>query len=297
MKHILFLVFILYGVQSFASNEDICKMSSEDFQKKSWDLLNRTSFRNFPGPMRTGVCWWHSRLQRSALYLAIFDQPNAEKPTREQAMQILEKIAQNKAVVSVPGFTNWMRFSYEYEEEIKFYLGRWEITDTVQIEFRKGMRFNRGTEFSMLQKISKEVNDYKRIAYVMVDLPQGAAHSWLVPSIDTKSKELTYIDSNFPLEAAIFDYDRNLHIDLRSRTIFSRGSKPIVSHDRHMNTEYYTEIFGGKIMSLVLQNEQDYSRIASAIYRHCRKETPFTDLERKIRMQKRNELVNSIFGK
>lgn len=240
--------------------------------------------------MKTGVCWWHSKLQRSAIYLAVFDRPTDPKPDVKQVMQLLESIAQRKSVVSIPGFKSWFEFTATYEEQVKFYLGRWEMTDTVQLEFIKGIKFTKGTTVANLEKIEREVNLFQRIAYVLVDLPGMSAHSWLISAFDkTNHNSMNVVDSNqspFP-----FTYSANLN---RYTSLWEQNHSVGYPNENFngsiLPTRYYSQIGNDEVeslMSLHLQNESDYSDYARLIRQHCKNETPFTRHEQEVRSYKR----------
>ena len=70
-------------------------------------LLNQT---NPDGDFKTGLCWFHTRFQRSATYLADYH-PELPKPTDNEAQAIIDKIAAGEQVVTVPGFADLDAFS------------------------------------------------------------------------------------------------------------------------------------------------------------------------------------------
>ncbi|RYZ82914.1 MAG: hypothetical protein EOP06_20890 [Proteobacteria bacterium] len=268
-------------------DKGLCEMTSEDFQAKARSILSITDFRNSSGPMRTGLCWWHTKLQRASLYLAVFNQPMQAKPTRVQAMQILQNLAQLKSVQSIPGYNNWNQFTRDYAKEVEFYLGRWEMTDTLQMQFVKGIRFNQGTTKAALAEIEKQVLVYKRIPYVMTKLKGFEAHSWLVTEV-SQDLPLTYrvIDSNFnPLPIFYEPYSDTTHAkyprDESYSTRSGRTEKTAASDRVQMS------FYGDRgPMTFYMQNEKDFEAMSSAISRHCHSETPFTVFEKQIRLRK-----------
>lgn len=147
----------LFLCQSFAQAEphpdqhSLCEMKSEDFVAKSFQGENLTSVRNNPGAIYTGLCWWHSRMQRNAIYLTVFDKPEASKPTREQARKIFETLTAGDSVVSIPGYKNWLEFTVANRDLMNSVLYQWEIRDTLFFNFAKGIRLNSGTTLQTYQ--------------------------------------------------------------------------------------------------------------------------------------------------
>jgi hypothetical protein len=81
-------------------------------------IYNWLAFSNPDGDFNTGLCWLHSRFQRSATYLAHF-RPDRPRPSRAEAIRLIRRLAHDRdAVVEIPGFRNLMEFSSAYREEL-----------------------------------------------------------------------------------------------------------------------------------------------------------------------------------
>ncbi|HXH76855.1 MAG TPA: hypothetical protein VNJ08_17935 [Bacteriovoracaceae bacterium] len=75
------------------------------------------AFANPPGPVGGGMCWLHTRLQRSFTYLANY-RPSSAKPSKQEAMEIIDRIVHRKGVTEIPGFKNLNEFSSAYSKEL-----------------------------------------------------------------------------------------------------------------------------------------------------------------------------------
>lgn len=294
------------------ASADICKMKAEDFLAKAEHPSNLTSNRNAAGNLGTGLCWWHTKLQRAALYLAVFDQPDSPKPTKAEALHILAKIRDLKEVVSIPGFKNWFDFTFDYHDEFYQILNHWEVRDIAQLQFLKGVRVLQAMDPSMLQKISDEVNEYKRLTYLMVKLPMLGAHSWIAQSFQLEGTEfkIGYIDSNYASHINRYESNGNIY-RIQGHNGFESKVDPVtgVRTGRYLwpateDIKAFPESKGlafplrNKVepMMFYLQNDNlDFQKISNAVQRHCGQETPFTLHEKEVvkrKIQKEFERQN-----
>lgn len=99
--------------------QDFCKRSHHEVSRRvlSDPLGSTLAFYNPDGTFNTGLCWLHTRFQRAANYLGDF-KPELPKPTRENALKIIETIADGDEVVEIPGFKNLHEFSAAYKKEM-----------------------------------------------------------------------------------------------------------------------------------------------------------------------------------
>lgn len=116
----LFWVSLSFGKDNFCSNQP----SKNDLVLES----NHLSFTNSGGLFNGGVCWWHSRFTRNALYLVSWH-PERSKPTLKEAEKLIKKIHRGLGKVDIPGFSNLHSFSEAYAPLIKYELEKWQITD------------------------------------------------------------------------------------------------------------------------------------------------------------------------
>jgi len=294
----------------FASS-DICQMKAEDFLAKASHPLNLTPNYNAPGPLGTGMCWWHSKMQRAAVYLAVFDRPDSAKPTTAEALHIFAKLRDLKEVVSVPGFTNWFDFSKAYKTEFYQILGHWEVRDTLQLQFLKGIRSTE-TSPETLRKISQEVNEYKRLTFLLLKMPLLEAHSWLAQSFDLNGSDFKagFIDSNSPHHVNSYESKGNTFLFQEHSGVLEKMD-PVTGHitreylwDAKENIKSYPRSEGmvypslrhPKSVALYLQNDNlDFQNITAAVKAYCGGETPFTLHEKevvKLKLQREFERQN-----
>src|SRR5690349_15011002 len=64
-----------------------CSMTREDFRTTLLDSKNHLAFNNDLGPIRTGLCWWHSALQRQATYLVVY-RPDLPRPHAKEIVDL-----------------------------------------------------------------------------------------------------------------------------------------------------------------------------------------------------------------
>lgn len=293
------------------ASADICQMRAEDFLAKAQHPLNLTFNRNAPGPLYTGLCWWHSKMQRAALYLAVFDQPKATKPTSQEATAIFRSLENLESVISIPGFSSWFAFTDSYRTEFYQALGDWEIRESLQLGFLKGLRATGKTDLSMIQKISDEVNDYKRLTFVLLKMPYLEAHSWIVQSMSTHGKhfEMGFIDSNYSSSVNKYQSQGNryyltmqnslqISADSDGKILYNYAWEPedeIIEFSREKGPAY-PSLAGPTPMSLYLQNDNlAFQKMTAAIKAKCGGETPFTLHEKEVvkrKLQKEFERQN-----
>lgn len=186
------------------SSNELCR----NHQKQGYfkQLLNSSdntlSFRNAGGLLNGGVCWWHSRFTRNAIYLTVF-KPELPAPTPEEAAVLIKKIRKGKEVVTIPGYRDLNDFSYDYRTLIQKELEKWQIVDGfVNQQWIIGLWGGTHKPAAKLQrwmdKLYKYVEKEDNIAYQKVQIKGIDAHAWLVKSM-TKTRHgytLHVLDSN-----------------------------------------------------------------------------------------------------
>ncbi len=83
---------------------------------------------NASGSWNTGLCWWHSRFQRAAVYLVDFA-PDLPRPTPAEAKLLFRQIT-NFMPISVPGFATLPAFTSSYPQELEDVLSEWQRRTT-----------------------------------------------------------------------------------------------------------------------------------------------------------------------
>ena len=168
---------------------------------------NLMAFENDGGLLNGGVCWWHSRMQRSSLYLAVF-RPELPRPSHDEANALLKKLERNEGVVEIGGYRNWHEFSNDQEALIQHRLNLWQLSDGfLRQAWIRGLanpavaKPSRAAEQlkKLMQAISYEVESLKRVTYVKVQLPGITSHAWLILAAHPTATgiNLTILDSNY----------------------------------------------------------------------------------------------------
>jgi hypothetical protein len=196
------------------SEADFCsdRKDPEFVKDLTHDSANLMSFQNQGGMLGGGVCWWHSRFQRNALYLTIY-QPELDRPTDTQARHIITQIKQGNRVVVIPGFNNFSEFSYEYAQEIQNELNLWQKIDGIaKFAWIKGLRGSAVLSPEKLKKdmdkIYEDVEINKNISYNKLQIPGIEAHAWLVVHMEKVpgGYDLEILDSNNPSQTENYSY-------------------------------------------------------------------------------------------
>lgn len=216
---LIVLALIAYGFQAMAqgpsqTEEQFC-VDREDanFVKDlTMDASNLMAFTNHGGLLNGGVCWWHSRFQRNALYLTIF-KPDEKKPTDQEARKLIIKIRTAKEVVVIPGFKNFAQFSNAYEAQIQHEIEYWQKLDGVaKFAWVKGLSGSPEVAPQKLKelmaKIYEDVEVNKNISYNKLQIPGIDSHAWLVVHMEKVSGgyNLEILDSNTANKTEIYRY-------------------------------------------------------------------------------------------
>ncbi|MGK5087603.1 hypothetical protein WDW86_08600 [Bdellovibrionota bacterium FG-2] len=120
----------LAPVPGASAADPFCARTLNDIKQAAQDPAMRLSFSNQGGAFSSGVCWWLSRFQRAALYLARF-YPELPKPTADEARKLIRRLAQMNEVVEIPGYRNIFDFSCDFSTLIQRRLERWQILDGI----------------------------------------------------------------------------------------------------------------------------------------------------------------------
>lgn len=196
-----FLAFALFSFAQSVSAQ-LCQQTWQDFQVKLGQRENRLAFTNSGGPMGIGLCWWHSRMQRNALYLLDFH-PDQPQLTKDEAWERIKNLSDPNFVQSVNGFANLMDFSNAYWMEMHEYLGQWQMAESfLEFNWVNGLRGSSESDPDELREIMDELFTQVKggeVVYQMLQVPGVVAHAWLVYDM-TKTDdgyELSVIDSNY----------------------------------------------------------------------------------------------------
>ncbi|NOI86996.1 hypothetical protein [Vibrio sp. 99K-1] len=206
-------------------NYFVCLAGIKEYFESNENLI---AFKNTGGLFNAGVCWWHSRLQRAALYLTTY-RPNEPKCSKKEAKKIIRNLIKAKEVAEISGFNNFSEFSIEFKEEIQKYLNLWQLYDGLLLwQWINGLSGSYETTPEKLKKymdeIYEEVAVRKRIAYVKLQIKGIDSHALLITEIEQASDGQGYIfnfiDSNSPDSAfnAYYMYGQT-HLDLYNKSV------------------------------------------------------------------------------
>jgi hypothetical protein len=200
----------LFSFSSWATGPSTSKASycanvknNDYFKMLIMDSRNRMAFTNRGGLANGGVCWWHSRYQRAAVYLTTY-RPDLPKPTRKQAKKIVRQIRKRRSVVIIPGYNNFAEFSGAWRYLIQKSLERWQILDGFVFQsWIAGLTGRSSVSPKNLKKkmdrLYKDVMVKGNISYQKLQLKGIVAHAWLVVDMKKRSNGYTLkiIDSNY----------------------------------------------------------------------------------------------------
>ena len=247
MKFFFLLLLIL--IYSPAHADDFCHRSNEDFRHHLLEASSRISFKNNGGLFNGGVCWWHSRLQRSSAYLVKFD-PTQKVPSDSEVWSILKALRSMSRVVTIPGHHDFASFTEAHKSQVQKLLNEWQASDGfINQQWVRGIS---GQSILSPQGLKNQMdyifNFYKESplpVWLMAQIKGITAHAFLlidmIPNGD--GFEMKLIDSNKPLITRTVYYsfgDRNLTLDDKKYTFIP-----------------YTGF------------QKDFKLIAQALQRHC----------------------------
>lgn len=217
MKHLLLLIFSFpISVFAFNSSESLIEFCHNRLEPKyvknlTIDSSNLMSFKNRGGLGGGGVCWWHSRFQRNALYLTYFS-PDKEKLPAHEIPWLLRRIRNANDVLEIPGFENFQEFSSYYKNEIQEELETWQRFEGLRFTWIRGLRGSSRVSADWLRKLMdnlfEEVEEKNNIGYQKLQMKGLKAHAWLVINMVKLENgyDLEVLDSNLPDMTTMYQY-------------------------------------------------------------------------------------------
>ena len=172
---------------------------------------NLMAMKNQGGLAKGGVCWWHSRFQRNALYLTYYN-PSAPVPDTYQAIKIIRDIRNQNGLIEIPGFNNFGEFSRTFAKEIQNELERWQRFEGLRFTWIRGLRGSSSVHpewmKTLMDNLYEEVHTNNHIAYQKLQMKGVTAHAWLVIDMVQTSEgyDLEILDSNFPDRTSFYQY-------------------------------------------------------------------------------------------
>lgn len=185
---------------------------------------NLLCFINSGGLLGKGVCWWHSRFTRNALYLAYF-LPQRHRASKPHALEIIRSLMRADRVVAIPGYSNLRDFSGDRRIEIQKLLEWRQVFEgLVQFEWINGLAGSSKVSPEKLKAIMDVLHaetSSHGAAYVKFQTPGLDAHALIVTGTDPAPDggyAVRYLDSNLRLEAELaYRYgDRQLKLEAGS---------------------------------------------------------------------------------
>ncbi len=234
MKKLITLIILISSTSIFALTSSVelnqfCEDRKDPLfvKDQARDVTNLMSFRNRGGIVSGGVCWWHSRFQRKALYLTYFN-PFLAKPDFSSALKIIRKIRNGNEVIEVPGFNNFEEFSKHFANEIQNELEMWQRFESYRFTWVRGLRGSTivSSQFMkvLMDELYQETEVAGNISYQKLQMRGVSAHAWLVLNMKKLSDgyDLEIIDSNKPNMTMFYQYRiGDTHLMYRNKVPFT----------------------------------------------------------------------------
>ncbi len=209
----IFILMALFVSSSlFAQSRQFCERNRGDILSLMQEPTARMAFRNTGGIGNGGVCWWHSRFQRSSLFLAKF-RPEKARPNARQINDIVSGLRYMERVVEIPGYSNFETFTRDNQKQIQSTLNAWQFADGVyNFQWLRGISGNSALPpKDMEARMNSVYQSYKSspaAMWVMAQMHGITSHSFLVLNIDQVNGgyDLDLIDSNHPMEVVMVKY-------------------------------------------------------------------------------------------
>ncbi len=233
---------------------------------------NLTGFDNDGGMFNaTGVCWWHSRLQRAALYLTVFH-PERPAPSATEVHEIFKALKHNERVVEIGGFNNWSAFTLAYQSQIQRYLNQWQNEDAFirqawinGLENRKSLKNKKAADRleQQVREIANEVLNHNQIVYAKLPMKFPTAHAWLIYNIVPVENGYDFwlIDSNFSEHRNPWPQEYSYSYRFGDKAL------DLVNSYEFENDDLVEEAYGK--FSAYPQREKDFDSVDLAIQTYC----------------------------
>jgi hypothetical protein len=191
---------------------EFCERGRHEIQQLLTQAHSRIALRNGGGLFNAGVCWWHSRLQRSSLFLVQFA-PQEPRPGGQEAARILAALKDMRQVVTIPGYTDFESFTRDHHPSVQKLLNGWQKSDGFfQFSWVRGIS---GKSSLPPQKMRRQMDRIFRAylaspvpIWLMAQIRGITAHSVLVKRMQKipQGYRLWLVDSNRPQQTIQIDY-------------------------------------------------------------------------------------------
>jgi hypothetical protein len=194
----------------------ICTQGASEFKDKMFAVENRIAFQNQGGMQNGGVCWWHSRFQRAAWSLAVFD-PSKPIPSDNEALQMVRTLIREDSVVVIPGYANLHDFTAANESMIQHELNQWQIRDGfLNQAWLRGISGRSSlpapklkTQMDSIYTEFKLASLNQEVIWLMLQIKGIVSHASLIAemtSVADGGYHLAVVDSNRPEGIVTYDY-------------------------------------------------------------------------------------------
>lgn len=222
MKIIFVVISFFLLSNSHFAEAGFCQRTQTQIHEALSAVEHRLSFKNRGGLINGGVCWWHSRLQRSSLYLARFA-PHRPKPNPSQVRGILSALKNMNQVVLIGGYENFLAFSQDHENAIQAMLELWQKEDGI-INFQWIRGISGRSELPSpeleikMRKLHETFLKSPTPVWVMAQMKGITSHAYLIRDMEVlpSGYVLEVIDSNAPdiLRYARYQFgDKSLRVE------------------------------------------------------------------------------------
>lgn len=206
------LLFVSIFISSVHAG-DFCARSQADLKGALHSVDSRISFKNAGGLINGGVCWWHSRLQRSSAYLVKF-RPELNPPTKSELKTIINSLRVMDKVIIIPGYSDFNTFSHDYKSELQAMLNDWQKRDGFfNFEWLRGISGRSSLDSAKMKLRMKDVyTHYKNSPtplWIMAQIKGITSHSLLILEMaqTPTGYVMSVIDSNHPAKTIKIEYN------------------------------------------------------------------------------------------
>lgn len=274
MKFLIFLLLIL-SAPVFSQERNFCERNRQDILSIMQEPTARIAFKNTGGLINGGVCWWHSRLQRSSFFLVRYAPANP-RPNPKQLNEILLGLRNMDRVVTIPGHADFQSFTRTYQKQIQRMLNDWQVIDGLyHFQWLRGISGKPALPAPrMIDRMNAVYDAYKNspaAMWIMAQMEGITSHSFLVVHMEKVNGgyDLDLIDSNHPMEVVKVSYqegDQSLRTNKSSTPFvpyvgfqedFRRISKGLVGHCRNKSSELLQDFGDIRDGEIELPNQDD----------------------------------------
>ena len=207
----IFILFVLLA-PTFLFAQSVCHRDQGLIKKALMSPTSRISFRNDGGLLNGGVCWWHSRLQRTSVYLVEY-RPELSPPNSHEAYKIVSSLRDMNKVVVIPGYSDFESFTRDHTVVTQKMLNLWQKIDGfINFQWIRGISGQYKLDPFDMKKRMDNVYDYftktSVPVWLMAQIKGITSHSLLLLNMTQRldGYDLTIIDSNHPLETLKIEY-------------------------------------------------------------------------------------------